>query len=395
MRFPRKTTRALLVSSVVGLAPGCAREVVLPPSVLRTADLSVLGVHMVRLPGDDGHLFICGYRRKGEKETVPALARVSGDGTGVWSREYPELSVRAFDWIDLTSDYGLVMVGSTASWADRECDIGVVRMDARGAVLWERKYGGDRSDWASSVLETREGDILVSGGTGSSGAGESDAYVLRLSAAGEVIWSRTHGGEGWEAQDEDGSRAFQTGDGRFVLVSSTGSISLLPKGAALALYLVRIDTDGSKMWERTYSIRGAYEIGTSFQELEDGDFLLAGHRANATDLNGVYLVRTDRKGNPVWDMTVHSFDSDGPVPIESTQGGVLVGNQRSNGAQGTFAHVARIDFSGRKVWELDVGAKGYHRVHAISRAPDGRCAVLCSGPDWEPYLAILASEPAP
>jgi hypothetical protein len=348
---------------------------------------------MVRPPGD-GSLAICGHRRRGEKETVPAVALVGADGSELWAREYPGLSVRDFKWMDRTSDGGFVTAGSTGAWADPGSDIAVVRLDSKGAVLWEKRYGGTDSECAGSVIETREGDLLVSGATVSFGAGKLDAYVLRLSPAGEVIWSRTYGAEGWEGQYEQGSRAFQTRDGRFVLVGSTDSDSLTPMGADVAVYLVRIDRDGSKMWERTYGRRGGVNVGTSVEELEDGGYILAGTNEN-TPRQGIYLVRTDAEGDVVWESTVASLHPHWFVSLERMQRGYLVGNQRfSRSASGSagFAYLAQVDSSGRKVWELDLGTEGYDRVHALSCGPGGECAVLCSGPEWEPYLVTLAPE---
>src|SRR5512143_2047845 len=59
---------------------------------------------------------------------------------------------------------------------------------------WARTYGGAGDEQASSRQLTTEGGYIVAGSTRSVGAGDLDAWVVKLDSSGNVVWQRTYGG---------------------------------------------------------------------------------------------------------------------------------------------------------------------------------------------------------
>src|SRR5690606_24792932 len=90
---------------------------------------------------------------------------------------------------------------------------------ARAPALWAQRYGGAGGDEAAALAIAPGGDIVIAGqlsGTVSVGPesltsmGASDAFVARLSPAGQVLWARSLGGAGVDlatavAVDPDGT----------------------------------------------------------------------------------------------------------------------------------------------------------------------------------------------
>lgn len=62
-------------------------------------------------------------------------------------------------------------------------------------TLWAKTYGGTSSDVGSSVTETADGGYIIAGYTWSYGAGMSDIYLIGVKANGDLLWTRTCGGE--------------------------------------------------------------------------------------------------------------------------------------------------------------------------------------------------------
>ncbi len=56
----------------------------------------------------------------------------------------------------------------------------LVRTDTMGYNYWAQFYGGDYTDCAYSVQVTPDGGYIIAGVTNSFGAGENDAYVIRI-----------------------------------------------------------------------------------------------------------------------------------------------------------------------------------------------------------------------
>src|SRR3989304_2454080 len=61
-------------------------------------------------------------------------------------------------------------------------------------TTWAKTYGGAGSDIAYSGTPTSDGGYVVAGRTSSFGAGSSDAWVFKLDATGAIIWQKTYGG---------------------------------------------------------------------------------------------------------------------------------------------------------------------------------------------------------
>lgn len=96
-------------------------------------------------------------------------------------------------------------------------DVLVARFDKSGNLDWARSFGGSADDRAFSVAVTKTGDIFVAaqiksasldvgGATLQKHGGVSDGLLLRLDAAGNVLWAELVGGAG-----EDGFNSLTIG----------------------------------------------------------------------------------------------------------------------------------------------------------------------------------------
>ena len=57
----------------------------------------------------------------------------------------------------------------------------------------EQTWGGPDRDGAQGVAAAADGSVYVTGGTRSFGAGDEDAFLLRDSANGALLWQRSYG----------------------------------------------------------------------------------------------------------------------------------------------------------------------------------------------------------
>ena len=56
----------------------------------------------------------------------------------------------------------------------------VIKTDSRGLVQWKKTLGGREDDYLWSVLEAADGGIVAAGQTESAGAGDFDAWLVKL-----------------------------------------------------------------------------------------------------------------------------------------------------------------------------------------------------------------------
>ena len=87
------------------------------------------------------------------------------------------------------------MAGKTFSFGAGGSDLWILKLDRSGNVVWQKTYGGEKNDYASSIRQTTDKGYIVAGCTYSFGAGGSDLWILKLDRSGNVVWQKTYGGE--------------------------------------------------------------------------------------------------------------------------------------------------------------------------------------------------------
>ena len=146
-------------------------------------------------------------------------------------------------------------------------DIFVTKLDAAGSVVWATQLGGSGQDSGFGVAADAAGNAYVTGnftGTGQFGgvtltsAGDSDAFVAKLSAAGDVAWAVAEGGIGHDdgvaiAVTPDGRGVYATGD--FVGTVPFGAASLTSAGQD-DTFVQKLDGSGASVWARRYGGTG-------------------------------------------------------------------------------------------------------------------------------------------
>jgi hypothetical protein len=149
-------------------------------------------------------------------------------------------------WVANTST-GYIVAGFTTT-ANSDRDGYLLNLDFAGNVIWQKRIGRDADDVFNVVYETT-GGFLVLGETLSYGAGGKDAWLLKISPAGTILWSKTLGDA---TTDELGLNMFPVSGDR-ILVSGVRA----PEGTFsyhACFYL--LDNTGQTIWSRTYSNDG-------------------------------------------------------------------------------------------------------------------------------------------
>ena len=151
----------------------------------------------VVLPTVDGGLLYAGMSDGFSTGDGDGLAVLTDDSGGIrWARTYGDSADNMFiDAVEIPGQ-GFLLGGWTLTGGNY--DFWLVRVDTLGNVLWEWRFGGAGDDQVWSV--DRDGsDFLVAGGTTSFGAGASDVWVMRLDSAGSIVWQHTYGTPGEDA----------------------------------------------------------------------------------------------------------------------------------------------------------------------------------------------------
>jgi hypothetical protein len=246
--------------------------------------------------GDDGAYSIIqtsngyvlsGYANPYGSDGNGYVVKTNNYGEIMWDKTYGGLHVEFINSIIKTSDGGYVLAGSTKSQSAGNYDVYIVKTDSYGGKIWEKKFGGIGYDEAKSIIQTSDGYVFA-GYTWSSGAGGYDAYVMKIDNNGEKIWEKTFGGVSYEGANS----IIQTSDG-YVFAGRTSSYGAGNSDA----YVVKIDNNGKEMWSKTFGgVR--QEVANSIIQTSDGSYVLAGwtHSYGAGS-NDAYVVKFNEYTN--------------------------------------------------------------------------------------------------
>jgi uncharacterized delta-60 repeat protein len=311
-----------------------------------------------------------GYIVAGSTESFGAggydvyLIKLDENGNMVWEKTYGGSDDDRAYSIQQTTDGGYIVAGRTNSFGAGYADVYLIKLDADGKMVWEKTYGGSDDDGAWSIQQTKDGGYIVAGYTSSFGAGGLDVYVIKLDANGNELWKKTYGGS-----DDEIAVIKQTKDGGYIVAGWTKSFG----AGSLDVYIIKLDANGNKVWEKTYGGSGD-DWANSIQQTTDGGYIVAGgtYSFGAGSLD-VYIIKLDANGTKLWEKTFGESNDDDAWSIQQTKDGgyIVAGYTNSFGAGYEDVYVIKLDENGNKVWEKTYGGTEWDWASSIQQTKDG------------------------
>lgn len=296
------------------------------------------------------------------------VVRLDGKGRRLWDRALGGAAIDRGRAVVETRDLGLVVAGATESGSAGEFDVWVAKLDATGQLLWERRFGGTATDWASGVVETRDGGLALAAYTQDAPGAPYDFWVIRLDADGGLLWERRYGGA---ATDWTNGIA-ETADGNLVVVGHTES-----KGAGNADYWVlKLDPRGEVVWDHTFGGPGV-DYATAVTATADGGAVVTGQtQAVGAPAFDSRVLKLDAAGNVVWDRVFGGAQDDWlRWAVETRDGGLaFAGYTTSQGAGLYDVWMLKLDHDGGLLWDRTFGGPENDWARAVVEMPDGGLA---------------------
>ncbi len=169
------------------------------------------------------------------------IVRFTSNGDIAWQKKY---SGEMDEWLvsaQETPDGGFIVTGFTESFGAGASDAIAMKLDSEGNILWLYTYGGVSADGGDRIRYTSyDGGYLLVADTSSFGAGFSDTWLLKLDAKGAILWQKTYGGSNYDFSFESdyiasekkfilagGTRSFGAGDydDWLIKITTSGDIS--------------------------------------------------------------------------------------------------------------------------------------------------------------------------
>jgi len=311
---------------------------------------------------DGGYIFVGFTLSFGAGNRDVYVVKTDANGDTLWTRTYGGGSNDYGYSVQQTTEGGYVIAG----WTDSFGSVGhvyLLKADANGDTLWTRIYGGSDLERAYSVQQTGDGGYVVAGQSNSFGAGLSDVYLLKTDANGDTVWTRTYGGSDWDY----GQSVQQTVDDGYIIAGYTSSFG----AGGYDLYLIKTDADGNLLWTRTYGGPG-YDFGYSVDQTTDGGYILAGYTYSFGVGGDAYLVKTDANGDTLWTRVYGGRYGDQGLWVQQTSDGgyVVAGRTESFGNSLQF-YLVKANANGDTLWTRTYGGRADEIASSVSQTTDG------------------------
>jgi hypothetical protein len=192
------------------------------------------------------------------------LVKTDGQGNEVWARRFPGMAAAS---VAETSDGGYIAGAYNVSrTVTNESEVYqgtsfLIRTDAAGNEVWRQALPDEK---VSAVRTTPDGGYAAVGWLWNPPGSENEttAVITKTDGNGTPVWNRTFPGAAANA-------GLVTADGEYV-IGGTRSPFVYDIGDA---FLTRLDADGNTLWSRNYDLPVIFDI----EETDEGGFVYSGN----------------------------------------------------------------------------------------------------------------------
>lgn len=323
-----------------------------------------------------------------------------------WTRAFGGINQEAANDVVALPDSGFIVVGSTTSTSpdfgnarDTSTNGFIARFDRDGHLVWKHVLGGGGfvTDDFRSVVMASPGIFYAAGIEGS--AGWPQAWIVKFNINGDILWNKTYGG----SRTDEARSILATEDGGCIFAGQTTSFdgdvtdfepNPINSWHSANFWLVKLDANGTRQWDSCYfGPAHAYEV-MDLKKTKDNKIIVGGaaigHQATFTTSALLLLLNND--GTRVWEHIYHkpglarriyslvvndnnsfTFTGEGapstPTGIDTTYSGL-------HGEVDVWT--ANVDNSGSITWEKYFGGSATERGSRIISTSDNNYVVVAT-----------------
>ena len=299
------------------------------------------------------------------------LIKTDNQGNKEWSKTFGGSDMDYGNSVQQTKDGNFVIVGSTRSYGTGSSDIWLLKTDNHGNLLWDKKFGGTEYEEGKMVQLTTDGGYIIIGTTESIKPDNLEIWVIKTDMNGNMQWNRTFGG-----QDSDwGYYIQQTLDHGYVIIGTT----ILEEDLYQDVWLLKIDNSGNEQWNRTFGKKMEPDWGVMVQQTLDEGYILIGSTSSYGSGNeDVWVIKVNNSGIEQWNKTYGGkvYEKGHSIQITSDGGYILIGTTESFGAGEFDIWLIKTDPLGIEQWNKTFGGNKKEHGRSLLQTQDGGYIII-------------------
>lgn len=342
----------------------------------------------------------------GRYESGPGLiAAYNAEGRRLWSKSiYSGSGLDHVGGLDVDSEGNILVAGETYRFGSEAF---LAKFNPQGQRLWERHTSSPDNEFGQDVAVDSQGNVYLIGSTtgrvGEMSYGGYDAFVLKYSAGGSLIWAKQYDSE-------------VGGSAHALAIDHNDDLLLVGRiGGTTGATLSTLSPDGDIIWNEytnysDISGRGTQTTGIAVDDAGNSYVVGATNMdlgTNASILaSDAMLAKHDSDGNLIWQRTIPGSPANKALGVDiGANGNVYITGTTDNTVSGHVHHLVDGFLAG---YSSDGDALGYQEFGTdFSDSPldlyiDGhqRLFVVGShfdyqGPVYDDYGFIARFDPKP
>jgi hypothetical protein len=286
---------------------------------------------------NDGGAMLAGTFGAGFACCQPWLVKLAPDGSVQWQVTYDAPGLGGANNVVPTRDGGYVMSGEGTEFM-------VLKLDADGNVQWAKSYG-DGGHTSERVLESNEGNFLVTGATWLGDGNAQNGRAILLNPDGNVLWEKVYGTPFVDFL----SSATVGYNGNFIVAGSL-------RGDYWVMELDK--TTGAIVWQKTYG-GGFEDMGLVVTKILKNRYLVVGNSDTFSEggLRNWWALILNKSGKLMKEFSLGGADAEDPhTAISTSDGGFMIGGGTGSfGAGLSDIWLVKFDSRSRVEWQKAYG----------------------------------------
>ncbi|HRC31851.1 MAG TPA: hypothetical protein PK736_00245 [Bacteroidia bacterium] len=301
------------------------------------------------------------------------LIKVDKHGDSIWMRRHhaPQGYLYFPGHVNIASNGDYLIASNIMDSIGDDVNGGIAKYDSSFNLSFITYFGGIYDDNLLDAIELPDHSIMAVGWTRSYGFGNPsnrDIYLVKTDSAGNLIWQKTFGNSDFESANT----ICPTLDGNYIV---TGGHRPGGQPNPYKTYLIKVDTAGKKIWEKTFLFSGQNDCHR-LRELANGDLIGCGV-GTYNGQEGGLIFNLDSTGKEQWHRlyTVNSSNAIFRDIRATTDGGFICAGFAFVGNSGNQdALLVKVDSLGCD----SAGCPLYTAIEETTSAPSITNEVRCN-----------------